>query len=126
MYLKVLTGEPLSPNMVAAILRNRPAQPAQPATDGWYRKDEVIYKVQVAVNGSGHVYAKQLVVEEGTGRWEYARGMAYQLTEADRLSTEDAAAFGKLYGVCAVCGRILTDEKSIEQGIGPVCISRLG
>jgi len=124
MHAKVVAGEPLSPNMVAAILRNRPSTTG-PAAEGWYWKDDVVYKVQAA-RESGHLYAKQLVVEDGAGRWELARGMAYQLTETDRLSPEDAAAFGKLYGVCAVCGRTLTDETSIERGIGPVCLSRLG
>lgn len=38
----------------------------------------------------------------------------------------DVYGIGLADGVCAVCGRVLTDEKSIEQGIGPVCISRLG
>jgi hypothetical protein len=31
----------------------------------------------------------------------------------------------ELYGRCFICGRTLTDEESIDRGIGPVCNERL-
>lgn len=34
------------------------------------------------------------------------------------------AEFGKRFGVCAICGRELTNEVSVERGIGPVCYAR--
>jgi hypothetical protein len=37
------------------------------------------------------------------------------------LSPASLAEFGKLTGICAVCGRGLTDKLSKERGIGPVC-----
>lgn len=37
-----------------------------------------------------------------------------------------AVAYGKRYGVCSVCDRDLSDEKSVERGIGPVCAKRMG
>jgi hypothetical protein len=37
------------------------------------------------------------------------------------LSPDSLAEFGKLTGICAVCGRSLTDKLSKERGIGPVC-----
>jgi hypothetical protein len=40
------------------------------------------------------------------------------------MSLEEAKAFGRLYGVCVRCGATLTDEQSIEAGIGPVCAGR--
>lgn len=43
---------------------------------------------------------------------------------ADPLGT--AIAHGKATGKCACCGRELTDPKSIELGIGPVCIQNWG
>jgi hypothetical protein len=101
--------------------------PERITQDGWYQVGDDVFKVQVAVHGSGRLYAKRLVViEHGQASWEYAPGMVARLTEADRLTVEAAAAFGTLYGICAVCGRTLTDEGSIEAGIGPVCIKRLG
>ena len=124
----------LTTGQYTAVLRNidrgprqDPATGAGVTTDGWYKAGEDIFKVQVAVHGSGKLYAKRLMVTgHGEATWEYAPGMVYRLTDADRLSIEDAAKFGTLYGVCAVCGRTLTDEESIEAGIGPVCIKRLG
>lgn len=35
-------------------------------------------------------------------------------------------AYGRRTGVCGVCGRKLTDPESVEQGIGPVCASKVG
>lgn len=34
--------------------------------------------------------------------------------------------YGRVTGVCGVCGRTLTDPESIEAGIGPVCASKVG
>jgi hypothetical protein len=80
-----------------------------------------IYKVQRAVQGSGRLYAKRLVGEQ----WAYEGRRPFPfLSEATLLDLETARKYGHLYGVCGVCGRTLTDEKSIEQGIGPVCIKR--
>jgi hypothetical protein len=116
-----------------AVLRNIGAAAiatvmAPPITqDGWYKVGDDIFKVQKAVHGSGQLYAKRLVVSgPGEAEWVYEPGMVRRLTADQRLSVEDAAAFGRLYGICAVCGTTLTDESSIERGIGPVCIKRLG
>lgn len=37
-----------------------------------------------------------------------------------------AVAYGRLTGNCACCGRELTDPKSVELGIGPICLSNWG
>ena len=37
---------------------------------------------------------------------------------------EAAVAFGKLTGACSCCGRALTDKKSVELGIGPICFAK--
>jgi hypothetical protein len=37
------------------------------------------------------------------------------------MTLDQAKAFGALYGACCNCGKTLTDERSIEAGIGPVC-----
>lgn len=36
-----------------------------------------------------------------------------------------AARMGDESGICALCGRELTDPVSIERGIGPVCAGKL-
>lgn len=94
---------------------------------GMYRKaDGRIYKVQRAVHGSGRMTAKLLVLgEQGEkATFEY-QGLATRFVSADeRMTLEQAKAFGALYGVCCNCGATLTDEGSIEAGIGPVCAQR--
>lgn len=104
-----------------------PVRQAAPLTDGMYFKDDVVYKIQKAVHGSGHLYAKRLVPGDGYGskaRFEYAPGAMKVLTLADRMTLEQAKEWGALYGTCCKCGRTLTDEGSIEAGIGPVCAQK--
>jgi hypothetical protein len=37
-----------------------------------------------------------------------------------------AVAYGKAWSVCSVCHRTLTNDGSIERGIGPICAERFG
>lgn len=43
---------------------------------------------------------------------------------SDPLSA--AIKYGKVSGSCSCCGRELTDPKSIEAGIGPICVTKFG
>jgi hypothetical protein len=99
------------------------AAPVQRVTeDGIYRApDGTIYKVQIAKQGSGQLYAKRLHLTDGKGTFVYVAGAIHTLRADWRMTLEQAAEFGKLYGVCIRCGRDLTDEESIARGIGPVC-----
>lgn len=101
----------------------KPSETPSEAPEGMHRVDGVIYKVQRSPE-SGRVYAKQLM---GAGQnWEfmYAQGAIRRLSESTLMSLEEAKEFGHLYGVCCVCGRTLTNEQSIAEGIGPVCSGR--
>lgn len=101
--------------------------------EGMHRlADGRIFKVQRAVHGSGHMYAKLLVTretgevdEDGKPVYEaefvYAQGAVRMLSADTLMSFEEARAYGALYGVCCVCAATLTDEISIAMGIGPVC-----
>lgn len=103
------------------------ATKAEPLTDGMYRQGDTIFKIQKAVHGSGHLYAKRLVPGDGYGAkatFVYAPGAMKALTLADKMTLEEAKAWGALYGTCCVCGRTLTNESSIEAGIGPVCAGK--
>lgn len=88
-----------------------------------------VYKVQVAHHGSGTLYAKLLTDVDCDGRliWEYVGRSVFPLLkrEGERLTVEQAAEFGALYGRCVRCGRVLTAETSIERMLGPVCYERL-
>jgi hypothetical protein len=85
-------------------------------------RDGIVYKVQVAVHGSGHLYAKQW--DPDRKKFEYATGALSKLRPEHAMTEDDAKEFGRLYGVCCVCGKTLTDETSIAEGIGPVCGKR--
>lgn len=135
----VVTGSPedyrRTPEEITYILTgDRPSWDAPVRTpvteDGMYQtKDGSIFKVQVAVNGSGRLYAKKLVPNDDPAvndwRFEYAPGALKLLCAEDRLTLDKAKKFGKMYGVCCNCGRTLTDETSIAEGIGPICAGRI-
>lgn len=127
----VLDGKTLTEKQYAAAEKcwqreqeftKKPDQPKKKMLeeDGIYYKDGVVYKVVHAKQGSNKPYAKTLNNQYGT--WTYAgQGPLWDLTEDDRMTLEAAKEFGKLYGMCCNCGATLTDENSIEDGIGPVC-----
>jgi hypothetical protein len=87
-----------------------------------------IFKVQLAVHGSGRFYAKELLPgsdDDGDWKFVYTPGAINLLFAEDRMTIEDAAKFGQIYGVCCRCGLTLTDEKSIKAGIGPICAKKI-
>lgn len=91
---------------------------------GMYRRDGEVYKV--VESQIGRMYAKRLLKDEDGGfSFEYAAGAVKKLVPSDRLSLEDAAEFGRQFGTCCVCARTLTNPKSVEAGIGPVCRTRI-
>jgi hypothetical protein len=104
-------------------LRNlQPSRASNQVEEGFYLVDGRVIKVQVAVHGSGRLYGK--VLDPGTGRFVYQAGIVRECTADRRMTLEQAAEYGHLYGVCARCGRPLTDEDSIARGIGPVCAGK--
>jgi len=107
---------------------------AEPLAVGMYRTEAgEIFKVQESK--AGNRYAKKLVQIGGNRlteagetvqfEFEYAPGAVRSLTAAMRLTVEEAKAFGIRFGVCCVCGKTLTEAKSVALGIGPVCITKL-
>lgn len=91
---------------------------------GMYKVKGVIYRVQKA-RGHDGVYGKRLVQDEYGVRFEYDCSAMFKITPEDRMSLDEAKAFGLEFGVCCVCSAVLTDPKSIAAGIGPVCGSRI-
>jgi len=117
----------------------------QVTEDGIYRNPATgeLFKVQVAVHGSGNLYAKQAFLSTLEGNlaeipltgdrrtaeeieWVYKPGMLGKIKAEWKVTREEAVAFGALYGQCIRCGRTLTNEDSIEAAIGPVCRGKLG
>ena len=114
-----------------------------------------VYRVQVAVHGSGNLYAKRLEMTGYQGdssdeyisvtltdirqakdpeyagiQWEvkfrYAAGAISKIKPEWRMTKEDASKFGALYGSCVKCGLPLTKEESIERGMGDICAGKEG
>lgn len=98
-----------------------PAKSGRKAAEaGLYSFEGTIVKVQENRAHTG-VYAKRLNTE--TGEYELARGLQFKVT--DKLTLAEATkiyqANHALSGQCLACGRELTDEYSMEVGIGPIC-----
>lgn len=120
------TSTPTTPESVSEIDQLSP---------GMYRREGDIFKVQ-QTQDKARLYAKRLVpfggkrlidADESTVRFEfeYDRGAIHTLRAADRMTLDEAKAFGIRYGVCCVCNTRLTDAKSVALGIGPVCGGRV-
>jgi hypothetical protein len=123
---------------VIAALRDAPwaRENTQPVTEeGMYRTPNgEIYKVVRAVHGSGRLYAKKMVklaeprpYRNGFRSFDFVTqpGMLRRLSSGMRMTLEEAKTWGQIYGACCVCGAVLTDETSIELGIGPKCGNRI-
>jgi hypothetical protein len=93
------------------------------APEGFHEVQGSIFKVQVAHHGSGRKYAKQLDLD--SGEWEYVgrKPLAF-LSSQTMLTLDRAKELGHLYGRCVRCGATLTNEASIEAGIGPICAGK--
>ena len=107
--------------------RKAPAPQVNPHTappaEGMHRTtDGTIYRV--VTSQQGRLYAKLLVVTESGARFDYAAGAISKLNADTQMTLEEAKAFGVETGTCCVCARELTNPKSVEAGIGPVCAGR--
>lgn len=91
--------------------------------EGMYRNAEGdIFRVQRSKE-SGNLYAKRLDIIDGG--FVYEAGAIRNLKPSDRMTLDEAKAFGVEYGICCVCGAFLTNEVSVAEGIGPVCGGRV-
>ena len=86
----------------------------------YFTKDGFPARVKKSV-GTDRLYAMKMNPQ--TGKFEYERGLIYNLGE--RMSLEQAREWGARLGRCAICGKQLTDNRSVDDGIGPVCIKKL-
>lgn len=78
----------------------------------------------------GEVYEGAYLGKIAGGRFQRVRECDEEKAAAIVAAASDpeaaAVAYGKRYGLCAVCSRDLTNAESIERGIGPVCAKRMG
>lgn len=99
-----------------------PATKPEALVPGFYMLEGQVYKVKPSQK-SDRMYASVLVDAPAGHKatFAYAKGVVYKLTLADRMTPEQAKAYGDLYGRCCCCGKLLTVDLSIERGVGPVC-----
>ena len=97
----------------------RAEAPRVELSEGMYMREGKVYRVKRSE--AGHLYASELIGR----KFQFARGMMRVLQPEDRMTLEQAKAYGVEYGICCVCGRLLTNEVSVAEGIGPVCSGRL-
>jgi len=119
-----------SPDRITSDTGFRPLSPeahraavaaAAPVTEpGVYFDGEHYYKV-VWNQTQTNLYAKVWDAE-----WVYAPGAMKRLTAGQKVTAEQAAKFGRLWGSCVFCSRMLTDERSVAVGYGPVCAEHNG
>ena len=127
--LKVRVAEPVRYERVERTQRDPITEP------GMYRgADGEPVKVQRS-RDSDRLYAKRLVRIGGERltesddvvrfEFQYEKGLLYSLAPSDRMTLDEARAFGIRYGVCCVCGAFLKDATSVANGIGPICAGRI-
>lgn len=114
----VRRGEKVSADLAGVLIRElkRFKASQEPVAPGIYLRDGIVYCVQRSQTGRG--YAKSL---DAPGVYTYAPGVAAQLKPEHSMTLAQAKVYGVIHGVCARCGRALTDAKSVQVGIGPVC-----
>lgn len=102
-------------------LEEKAAPKAPAVTPGFYAHAGTV--AEVVKSGAGRLYAK--ILNRDTWRFDYAPGVVTHLKPEDRLTLAQAAAMGKEWHHCGICGRELTNEDSIDRGIGPICANKL-
>lgn len=113
-WISVLRNLPLKP--IAGNAKEAPAYAVLP--EGIYFKAGEVYKVKKS--GVGRMYATKLIGTSFVYDTMYIRDLAVE----DKITLAQAREYGIKYGVCCICGRTLTDEVSVANGIGPVCAGR--
>lgn len=53
-------------------------------------------------------------------------GLVKLLAKLATKPLETVGEYGHLTGSCSLCGRPLTNKKSVDMGVGPVCLHRFG
>lgn len=89
--------------------------------EGMYRLGDDIMKVYRT--RETNMLVTKTLTEDG---FEYTgRKPLRDLKPENRMTLDEAKAYGKVTGTCCVCAAKLTNEKSINAGIGPVCGGRV-
>jgi len=78
--------------------------------------------IKVYKGQSGRMLAKQLIQQHDESyKFQYKGAATAHIVGMHKMTLTEAKQYGAIYGVCCNCGATLTDETSIERGIGPKC-----
>jgi hypothetical protein len=99
--------------------------------------------VVLSLAGQRSKYTGQVMVTDGGpfgdnlwfGRVEgdsfhASRHVTQDVTQLLQSLSDDPVAilgtYGRMTGACSLCGRDLTDDESVQRGVGPVCLKKWG
>lgn len=98
---------------------------------GIYEHDGEVYALRPSRVTKGRLVAYKMIVQGAkrvtqTGgevgiRFEFAKGIVYQLKPEEQMDLARARELSALYRRCIACGAKLEASKSVRDGIGPVC-----
>lgn len=152
LYRQFSTKGTLSEGQIAALTRGvekqkaRDAERAAPATESFPRIEKLVREHNLSLDlgcckvvefqsGAVAVVAIEFgegtfgIIERGGGLRRFG-GMTEErmavLRDVEANGLEAVKRIGQATGRCCVCSRKLTDEKSIADGIGPICAGRMG
>lgn len=93
----------------------------EPAAEGIYLFNGEVVRVKTSKRSGFRSASVIGSMTRGYHKSRYVKGLVYKLSESDRMSADDAKAYGDKFGQCCNCGKLLTDPESVRLGIGPVC-----
>ncbi len=120
--LRVVAGNTTDAGTVVVALATRGREPGsalvtlkaggdlRPLTDDW------IGRIHASGHWSPSYRAAAGLVED----------VEAALSALERDPDAALVAYGRIFGACGICGRLLTNRESIERGIGPICAGRVG
>lgn len=114
---------------IPVIVASAPVKKELITEPGMYWGNGSAYLV-VSTKDGKKLYAKKLVKTMKDGvvhklHFEYEKGSIWSLDAADKMTVEQVAKLGKTTSHCWVCAKPLKVKKSVEAGIGPVCIKKV-
>lgn len=75
---------------------------------------------------AGHLLAQEVVgTEDGGYEFNYLGAAVRFVDPRNRMTLDEAKAFGRQTGYCGICSRELTDPTSVAAGIGPICSGKV-
>lgn len=90
--------------------------------EGFYLHNNSVFRVRIS-KSTGRAWAARL--DPDSGKFDYAKGVVFELKDSMRLTLEQAAKLGAKWHRCVVCGKDLTHPDSTRRGMGPYCANKL-